>query len=161
MIPKLSADDISDIFDVRRLLEPHAAACAARDLDESGRRALTSAFEEARAAIRDDDADRLILANIEFRSVWLGSLRNSRLANTLQRFADHVQAVRLGTLRDAPTRTVVSHGLDGLHDAFMRRDSVAAAQRMTAFIDAAEQAFFATRAEPAETTAQRRRAQTG
>lgn len=142
MTPKLSLDDIRDIFEVRKLLEPRAAANAARDLDDRGRAELTKAITEARAATRDDDVDRLILANIAFRDCWLGALRNARLANTLARFVDHVQTVRLGTLHDHATRTVVANGLESLYDAFMRRDSVAASDRMSTFMTAAEQAFF-------------------
>ncbi|MET0606625.1 MAG: GntR family transcriptional regulator [Beijerinckiaceae bacterium] len=143
--PRLSLDDIRDIFEVRRLLEPHAAANAARDLDDRGRKWLSEAIKEARAAIREDDVGRLILANIEFRACWLGALRNARLATTLARFVDHVQTVRLGTLRDPETRAVVGDGLEGLYDAFMRADSVAAKDRMAAFMAAAEQAFFSVR----------------
>lgn len=143
--PKLSLQDIRDIFEVRKLLEPRAAANAARDLDDRGREQLTKAISEARAAIRDDDVDRLILANIAFRACWLGALRNARLATTLARFVDHVQTVRLGTLRDMETRMVVATGLEGLYDAFIRRDSVAASDRMNAFMTAAEQAFFSVR----------------
>jgi DNA-binding GntR family transcriptional regulator len=149
--PKLSLDDIRDIFEVRKLIEPRAAANAARDLDDHGRDRLTKAIKEARAAIRDDDVDRLILANIAFRATWLGALRNSRLATTIARFVDHAQTVRLGTLRDMETRMVVAAGLEGLYDAFLRRDCVAAADRMTAFISAAEQAFFSVRKAELET----------
>lgn len=145
VIPKLSLDDIRDIFEVRKLLEPRAAANAAQDLDDRGRKELTRAINEARGAISDDDVDRLILANISFRACWLGALRNVRLATTLARFVDHVQTVRLGTLRDHQTRTVVASGLEGLYDAFMQRDSIAAGDRMAAFMTAAEQAFFTVR----------------
>lgn len=143
--PTLSLEDIRDIFEVRRLLEPQAAANAARDLDDESRARLTEAIGEARAAIAHDDVDRLILANISFRGCWLGALRNVRLATALARFVDHVQTVRLGTLGDPKTRAVVAEGLEGLYDAFMRRDSHVAAERMAAFMIAAEQAFFAVR----------------
>src|SRR5690349_11259312 len=42
--PTLSLDDIRDIFEVRKLLEPRAAANAARDLDDAGRARLTKAI---------------------------------------------------------------------------------------------------------------------
>ena len=43
------------------------------------------------------------------------------------------------------TRKVVADGLEGLYDAFVRRDPVAAAERMSTFMAAAEQAFFTVR----------------
>jgi DNA-binding GntR family transcriptional regulator len=141
VLPRLTAEDIRDIFEVRRLLEPQADGNAARDLDEAGRRDLTVALEEAREAAAADDPDRLILANIRFRGAWLAAVRNTRLAETIARFVDHVQAVRLGTLADPATRRVVLKGLEGLHDAFMKRDARAATARMAAFMKEAERAY--------------------
>jgi DNA-binding GntR family transcriptional regulator len=145
MVPKLTLDDIRDIFEVRKLLEPSAAANAARDLDAATEKELTKAILEAREARKADDVERLIVANIRFRAAWLGCVRNERLANTIARFIDHVQTVRLGTLREPLTRKVVADGLEGLYDAFVRRDPAAAAERMTTFMAAAEEAYFTVR----------------
>lgn len=154
MIPKLTLDDIREIFEVRRLLEPHAAGNAARDLDESGRRALTKAIQRARAAYKAGRVDALMLANGDFRRGWVDALRNKQLATEIARFADHVQTVRLGTLHDAQTQAVVATGLEDIYDAFMRADSNGAQTRIAAFIDAAEHAFFTVRqAEIARETA--------
>jgi DNA-binding GntR family transcriptional regulator len=145
VVPRLSDQDIRDIFEVRKLLEPRAASQAARDLDDRAEHALGLAREEALRATEAGDVERLIMANIDFRTAWLGCVGNGRLANTIARFADHVQAVRLATLRHDATRRVVLDGLEDLHAAFVARDPVAAGDRMAAFIGAAEQAFFAPR----------------
>lgn len=150
VVPTLSEEDVRNIFEVRKLLEPRAAARAARDLTPRAEAALTKAVEEARAAVRGDDVERLIMANIEFRTAWLGCVRNDRLATTIGRFVDHVQTVRLGTLRRGGTRQVVLDGLEDLHAAFLDRDPIQAGDRMAAFIAAAEQAYFAAAAAPAE-----------
>ena len=89
--------------------------------------------------------DQLILSNSRFRAAWLGAVRNGRLATTIARFVDHVQTVRLGTLTDTVTRKVVADGLEGLYDAFMRRDPIVASERMASFMASAEQAFFSVR----------------
>lgn len=143
VIPVLSALDVLDIFEIRRLLEPRAAALAARDLTEATAAALTEALADARAAHAAGDVEALILANIAFRTAWLRAVGNARLAATIARFVDQVQAVRLLTLRDAGTRQIVLAGLAGLHDAFLRRDAVAAADRMAEFVAHAERAFRA------------------
>jgi DNA-binding GntR family transcriptional regulator len=145
IVPRLTLEDIRDIFEVRKLLEPQAAANAARDLDNATEKALTQAIAEARRAAEADDVERLIAANIRFRAAWLGAVHNARLANTIARFVDHVQTVRLGTLRAPLTRKVVADGLEGLYDAFVRRDPSAAAKRMATFMAAAEEAFFTVR----------------
>jgi DNA-binding GntR family transcriptional regulator len=143
VIPALSLSDVLEIFEIRRLLEPRAAALAARDLTEAAAAALTDALADARAAEAKGDVEGLILANMAFRAAWLGAVRNARLAETIARFVDQVQTVRLATLRDAATRRVVLDGLMRLHDAFQRRDPVAAADRMAEFIAQAERAFLA------------------
>lgn len=141
-VPQLSEQDVRDIFEVRRQLEPHAAGCAARDLDQAARRLLTKALEDARRAHAADDPRSMILANIAFRAAWLSAVANRRLAETILRFSDHVHAVRVSTLATAATRRVVIAGLEGLHDAFSKGDPAAVVERMSAFIDAAEQAYF-------------------
>jgi DNA-binding GntR family transcriptional regulator len=143
--PKLSLEDIRDIFAVRLLLEPRAAANAARDLTDTEEALLTAAIEEARAATLGNDTERLILANIAFRDAWLGAVRNRRLASAIAHFVDHVQAVRLNTLIDPVTRDVVIAGLERLYSAFRHHDSAAAETEMADFIAAAEQAFFTAR----------------
>lgn len=145
VVPTLKLQDIRDVFEVRKLLEPRAAAQAARDLDEASEAALTEALALARSAAGEGDVERLILANIDFRNAWLGRVLNARLAATLSSFVDHVQTVRLETLRRGATRQVVVEGLEDIHAAFVSRDPITVADRMAAFIGAAEQAFFTVR----------------
>jgi DNA-binding GntR family transcriptional regulator len=156
MVPTLSQEDIREIFEVRKLLEPRAAAHAARDLDASAEAALAKAVEEAHEAVRADAVERLIMANIAFRTAWLGCVHNGRLATTIGRFVDHVQTVRLETLRRSATRQVVLNGLEDLHAAFISRDPITAGDRMAAFIGAAEQAYFAVRSATPPATFQPR-----
>ena len=138
-VPQLSLDEIRDVFEVRRLLEPRAAAHAARAIDAAGLDALAAALGRARAA---HDAGAMIAANMAFRAAWLAAVPNRHLAGAIGRFVDHVQAVRLGTLHSARTQATVVAGLDGLFDAFARHDARAAQARMSAFVTAAERAFF-------------------
>jgi DNA-binding GntR family transcriptional regulator len=152
-IPRLSAKDIRDIFEIRKLLEPQAAANAARDMEAPARATLGEALDLARKAAAAGDADGLILANVAFRQAWLGALRNERLVATIGRFADHVQTIRLGTLRDAETRAVVVAGLEGLHAAFARGDPALARRRMARFVEAAERAYFKVRRREIEAEA--------
>ena len=141
--PRLSMQDIADIFEIREWLEPRAAANAARDMNAATRDMLAKTIARARAA--GDNVDELILANIAFRQTWLGALQNERLVATIGRFVDHVQTIRLGTLRDPQTREVVIAGLEGLNEAFQRADPDAAERRMASFVVAAKQAYFKIR----------------
>jgi DNA-binding GntR family transcriptional regulator len=141
-VPELSIDDVRDIFEIRRLIEPQAAANAARDMDSATEARLAEALDECRRAHAADDRDGMILSNVAFRSAWLGAVTNRRLAETIGRFVDHVQTVRLATLQDAATRAVVMDGLEGLHAAFRARDPGLAEARMRHFVDHARTAFF-------------------
>lgn len=141
-VPQLTPQDIRDIFEVRKLLEPRAAASAARDIDAGGLASLREALERAVAAVASADVEELVAANVVFRRTWLDANRNRRLAETISRFADQAHIVRDETLMDAATRVVVRDGLAGLYDAFSQRDALAAQDRMAAFIGEAEKSYF-------------------
>lgn len=142
VVPELSPQDIRDIFAVRKLLEPEAAASAARSLDEAGIADLRAARDMARAACARDDAVGLMEANIAFRTVWLDAVSNRRLVEAIEGFRGHIQTVRIATLRRPATRVVVLDGIEGLSAAFAARDLDAVRARMLAFMNAAEEEFF-------------------
>ena len=141
-LPQLTAQDIRDIFEVRKLLEPRAAASATRDLDGRGIAVLKRALDRATEAVEAGNAEELAAANITFRRTWLDANRNRRLAETISRFADQTHIVRDKTLTDSETRLIVRDGLAGLYEAFSRGDAIAAHDRMFAFIGEAEKSYF-------------------
>lgn len=143
VLPKLSLHDITGIFEVRKLLEPRAAANAARNLSAEGEASLRAAMQRAKRAHAAGDVDELTLANIQFRQTWLGAEPNWRLAATISRFADQVQTVRLGTLHDPATRDIVIDLQNRLFEAFVRRDAPEVEALMTEFIGQAEACYFA------------------
>lgn len=143
--PTLSLEDVREIFEVRRLLEPQAIASVALDIDAAAVEDLRHALLRARKAAHDEDGDEMMQANMAFRRAWLSRVGNKRLAGTIARFVDHVQTVRLNTLSNAHTRAVVMSGLERLYEALVARDEAQARQRMTEFMVAAEHAFFSIR----------------
>ena len=143
--PTLSLDDVREIFEVRRLLEPQAIASVAREIDAAAAEDLHQALLRARQAVDDEDGDEMTQANMAFRRAWLSRVKNKRLADTIARFVDHVQTVRLNTLSNAQTREVVMRGLERLYEALVQRDEVQARECMTEFMVAAEHAFFSIR----------------
>lgn len=143
VLPTLDRQDIADIFEIRRLIEPRAAANAARDMSEADHERLRQAVVDAERAVATGDADGLALANVQFRQTWIGALANRRLAETLSRFSDQVQVVRAGTLSHPDTQQVVIQGLYRLRDAYLARDAMAAGDAMSDFLASAQSAFFA------------------
>lgn len=141
-VPTLTSDDVRDIFEVRRLLEPSAAAQSAASLSAAQHVAMKRAYQKAKRAAEKSDPAGMIEANIEFRDVWLDAVSNSRLRATIQRFADHAQQVRLGTLGNTNTQKIVVDGLGRLLDAFVEHDAKQIRNLMLEFIMAAEQQYF-------------------
>lgn len=141
IVPPLTRDDIRDIFEVRKLLEPHAAACAARALTPEARRTLSDALAEAKAALKSADVERFTESNIAFRAAWISCIANQRLIDTLGRFVAHVQTVRLQTLRDPDTRKTVVKGMERLHRSLVAADAKAAQAAMRQFMADAEKAI--------------------
>ncbi|CAN5894609.1 hypothetical protein BH11PSE13_BH11PSE13_45780 [soil metagenome] len=142
--PTLSIDDVRDIFEVRRLLEPAAIASVAPNVDAAAKQELTLALKRARQAAAANDDEEMALANMAFRQAWLSRVKNQRLANTIGRFVDHVQTVRLLTLADRETRKVVVDGLAKLHAALVKRDAELAFKAMERFMADAQAAYFST-----------------
>jgi len=128
VVPTLTSSDIREIFEMRRLLEPSAAAGAAANLTEKQEAALNRAYRKACKAYDKNDTVTLIDANIEFRDVWL---------------ADHVQQVRLSTLKNRSTHKIVIDGMQVLLDGFTKRDPKKIKAAMLEFIANAEEQYFA------------------
>jgi DNA-binding GntR family transcriptional regulator len=143
VVPTITEQDIEEIFEVRRLLEPAAAASAVKMLTDAQQAALRKAYQKAQLALERSDANLMITANIEFRNAWLGAVQNVRLKATILRFVDHAQQIRLGTLRNPSTHEIVVEGMRKLLDAFEKRDSRLAKAAMLDFMRRGEQQYFA------------------
>lgn len=156
-IPSLDFKDVMEVFELRKLLEPRAAALAARDLSRAGISQLNAALCEAKAAQASEDFPRLFRANVDFREAWLGAVRNKRLAAVIMRCSDQVLTVRLSTLRGPEIHPIVIAGLQELYASFARHDSVAAHDSMYRFVMAAESAYAALHEKSKQPVAPRRR----
>jgi DNA-binding GntR family transcriptional regulator len=142
VMPMLTNADIHEIFEVRRLLEPSAAAGATAALTDKHDAALKRAYQSARRAYEKQDGAALIAANVEFRDVWLGAVQNRRLQETIRRFTDHAQQVRSLTLTDASTQKIALDGMHDLLNGFHERDAKRVRATMLEFILNAEQRYF-------------------
>jgi DNA-binding GntR family transcriptional regulator len=143
VVPTLTSGDVREIFEVRRLLEPSAAASTAAILDDRVDDVLKRAFQKAVKAYEKDDGDMMIEANVAFRDAWLGAVQNSRLRTTIRRFADHAQQVRLRTLKDHATQKIVVDGMHAMLEGFLQRDPKQIKLATQNFIASAEQRYFA------------------
>ena len=159
-VRELSLSDISGLFEVRRQLEPRAAACAARDMTPDVEAQLTAAMSSIEQALTESDIPALLAANVDFRNAWLAAVRNAHMAATISRFIDYFQSVRLGTFANAATAEQYIDGLSRIHAAFLAHDPLMVQDRMMLFMFAAEEAYLSVRRhqlEEAETARPARR----
>jgi DNA-binding GntR family transcriptional regulator len=138
-LPNLGPDRIAEVFVLRRLLEPHAVACVARDRTGDDLAAMTAALAVADGA--DDDVATFHRGAEGFRSAWLEAVANLELRHAIQRYSGQVQSVRFATLTDPQARQTILEGLQALLRALQVQDGPHAQDLMLRFIYDAETAY--------------------
>lgn len=141
VLRRFSDVEIEEIFEIRNLLEPVAAAHAASNMTAVALQRMESALENCRRAGRNGELSRFISFNAEFRGVWLEQVSNSHLAAAITNHVDHVQAVRLATLKRSEVRKDVLDMMQELYLAFRARDSSKASAAIARALAAALSAF--------------------
>ena len=138
-LPNLSPDRIAEVFVLRRLLEPHAVACVARDRTPEDLAAMRAGLGVAEAA--GSDVAAFHRGAEAFRNAWLGAVRNGELRHAIQRYSGQVQSVRFATLPDPTARGTIQQGLIALLAAIEAQDGPRASDLMLRFIYDAETAY--------------------
>jgi DNA-binding GntR family transcriptional regulator len=118
ILRRYSNQEIEEIFEIRRLLEPAAAAIAAKKMTDGALEAMDRAIHAGIKASNADDFTAFVVANAAFRRAWMGQVPNSQLVAALARYIDHVQIIRLVTLSQRAVREDVLERLRAIHDAF-------------------------------------------
>lgn len=114
--------DIAQIFDIRVLLEPAAARLVCDSPSLEGLAQMQQAAEESAIAHRAGDPVAYMAAQSRFRSTWISMVPNPHLAAMITRLADHVEAIRLATLRDATNRAYSLESSQILLEGFLKKD---------------------------------------
>lgn len=145
-LPNLTPERIAEVFVLRRLLEPHAVACVARDRTDEDLHVMRAGLAVAEAA--GEDVAAFHRASEAFRNAWLAAVRNSELRNAIQRYSGQVQSVRFATLPDPAARRTIVAGLRALLDAFEAQDGPRAADLLLRFVYDAETAYHRIEERP-------------
>ncbi len=148
-LPELSPDRIAEIFALRKLLEPQAAALAAQACSPDRLADLRQSLAALTEAGRQGDVVAFHRAAERFRNGWLMAVPNGELRGAIQRYSAQVQSVRFATMTDTAARATIAQGLAALLAAFERGDATAAADRMLHFVFQAEEAHACHIATPA------------
>jgi DNA-binding GntR family transcriptional regulator len=140
-VVKPTAQDMIEIFEMRRLLEPPAARQVARAMTPAVEQELSDALARTRAGDAKGDFAAFTEHNYSFRAAWVGHVPSQRLRETILRFDDQAGFVRRTTLVLPAARTEAIAMLERYLAAFSARDEDAAAAVTDDFIDAAERYY--------------------
>lgn len=88
----LTDQTVAELYEVRRLLEPAAAALAAARIDDEQRRALAGELERMNAA---SGVEELVEADAAFHRVIANAARNGVLASLLESLSTRTMSARL------------------------------------------------------------------
>lgn len=122
VLRRFSPEDITNMFEIRLLLEPAAAANACEHASAEGLAQMTAAAAAAERAQRKGDVQAYMQANWSFRTAWVEMVPNRHLAQIIARLRDHAQAVRLATLKDKTYRALSLDHTKRILEAFVQRD---------------------------------------
>lgn len=142
-LPSLSHQRILDIYALRRLIEPHAAASAAQSRSESALEQMTAAVEASAATLETAEFEPFLRASELFRSLWLAEVPNPELRAVIERQSGQVQTVRLLTMRSPDAHRTVIAGQRDLLQAIQRRDALDAADCTLRYLHAGEASYRA------------------
>lgn len=130
-------DSILEIFAVRRMLEPGAAALAARVAGDDDIAAVAALVDELG---RDPDIEALVAHDIDFHNRIAASTGNAYLASLLESLSSRTVRARVWrgiTEGGSVSRTIGEHR--AIVDALRRRDAELAAALMVAHVAGVEE----------------------
>lgn len=143
MLRRFTPADIAHIFEIRLLLESAAGAAACRNASVEGMSRMRLAAADAERAHEADDVVGYMKANRAFRTAWVGMVPNPHMAQMITRLRDHVEAVRLATLREPPLRELSLLNTRQVLEAFLLGDPELVRERMTVNLRDAATSFYA------------------
>jgi DNA-binding GntR family transcriptional regulator len=123
MLPELTIDDIRQIYEIRKLLEPAAMRETAKHATKQQIAALRGAIKAQVAAQKIGDVRAFLAANAQFRDTSLASIPSPRMRRVIELHEDHVQFMRIATMVDPAVRDAVLQGLSGILSAIVARDA--------------------------------------
>jgi DNA-binding GntR family transcriptional regulator len=146
-VPLLDAAGLTELFELRQLLEPAAARWAAEAIDRSAAAALAAMVSDVRKATRslrgeDYNAYGLIVAHdTEFHEAIAAATGRPLLLQTLRRLHPHVQIYRLFYRQDVGRETLAEHA--AIARCLREHDAEGAAAAMTDHLAKAHRRFLA------------------
>lgn len=145
-VPLLDADGLTELFELRQLIEPAAARWAAEAIDKTASAALVAMVSDVRKAARslsgaDYRSYGLIVAHdTEFHEAIAAAAGRPLLLQTLRRLHPHVQIYRLFYGQDVGRETLAEHA--AIARSLHRGDAEGAATAMAEHLAKAQRRFL-------------------
>lgn len=99
-VARISTQDLSDVLEVRRVLDGLATELASKRITEEERTALKKAAEDFAAAIESKDVTKIAQADVHFHDVILLASDNKRLIQMMNNLAERIYRYRLEYIKD-------------------------------------------------------------
>ena len=144
MLRRFTPADIAQIFEIRMLLEPEAAAAACLQANLEGLALMNKAANASEKAHAAADPMQYMIANDAFRESWISLCPNPHLSTMIFRLSDHVEAVRLATLRDTRYRELSMQATRGILQSFLDKDPEQAREHVRTNLRHASMSYYAT-----------------
>ena len=141
--PEITPEDLADLYEIRRMLEPAALASTIDRLSTHDFRMLRQFLNEQEAADARGDVPAFVDANANFRALWLAAVPNKQLRALIERHEDHVRWVRQVTLVDPKVRKKVVSGQRSILTALNQGKTATVSAAVLAHLDAAEHSVAA------------------
>lgn len=109
--PEMTREEVHDLYTLRLLIEPYAAARAAESMDENARSALAE-IEADMAAVAQQDSRtyaRFAEADMRLHRLIADGSGNRLIAETIDRLHAHLQIFRSLYSTNAPTEAAAEH----------------------------------------------------
>lgn len=138
--PRLSAEFVADVTDVRLRLEPYALRRVVERLDAGARKRLAALIRrETSGAGGSDD---YIAAHRRIRAAIFDVVGNDVLTSAIQQFEDAIHQMRISTLSEQRWRDISVQGHAALAQALEDGDADAAAAAQESLLINARSAFL-------------------
>src|SRR5215475_4480793 len=143
-VRELSRQEVTDIAELRLLLEAHAAQTAAERIGADDLRGLRSEFENLKSKGVDGHFDEFLRLDDRFHTTLYRVAGNQRVADILENLRDQIHWIRV-TNAILPGRVAESlNEMDCVLSALERHDGEEAAKAMRRHIGNIAQSFAAT-----------------
>jgi DNA-binding GntR family transcriptional regulator len=140
IVASLSAKQISDIYDIRMMLEAHVAQCFTKVATDSQMERLQEIYEKLRKAQRAHDRVNMLILIGDFNDYMADVIDNEAIRDTLKFLNARIASLR-ATAIEAPGRIEASRGqVDDIFNAIAARKPKLALKAMETYVRSARDA---------------------